>query len=302
MSGSVLVLGGNGRFGRHTSEAFWNAGWRVTQYDRASGDLTRAAIGQDLIVNGWNPPYERWAAELPDLTEQVIAAAKASGATVILPGNVYVYGPGSPEVLGVGTVHAARNPLGRLRIEMEARYRASGVPVILLRAGDFVDTEASGNWFDKVIAAPVSQGRLSYPGDPDIPHAWAWLPDLARAAVALARRRETLPRYCELPFPGWTLTGTELAAVCANVLDREVRLARMSWVPLYLAAPFWRTAGHLIEMSYLWRMPHRIDAEMFDALLPDFRATSVEEGLAAALRAKVDPDEAVAGEGQAVLL
>ncbi len=302
MSGSVLVLGGNGRFGRHASQTFWDAGWRVTQYDRSSGNLMQAAMGQDLIVNGWNPPYERWAAELPGQTTQVIEAAQASGATIILPGNVYVYGAGSPALFDAGTPHAAQNPLGRFRIEMEAQYRASGVRVILLRAGDFIDSEASGNWFDKVIVGPIARGRLSYPGDVDVPHAWAWLPDLARATVALAEKRETLPVYSDVMFPGWTLTGTELAAACANVLGRRVGVVRMSWVPLYLAVPFWKMARHLIEMSYLWRMRHRIDPAGFDALLPEFRSTPVEEGLAIALGAHIDPDEAMAGEGQAVFL
>ncbi len=96
MTGSVLVLGGSGRFGRHASEAFWNAGWRVTQYDRARGDLTAAARGNDVIVNGWNPPYDRWADTVPALTAQVIAAARTSGATVIVPGNVYVFGEEAP--------------------------------------------------------------------------------------------------------------------------------------------------------------------------------------------------------------
>ena len=201
MSGSVLVLGGSGRFGRHAGEAFWNAGWRVTLFERGSGDLAQFAKGHDLIVNGWNPPYPRWAADLPGLTEQVIDAARASGATVIQPGNLYVYGADLPEVLDGATPHLARNPLGRLRIEMEDRYRASGVPVIMLRAGDFLDTEASGNWFDKVIAASVTRGRLSYPGDPEIPHAWAYLPDLARAAVALARRREVFHASARCCFP-----------------------------------------------------------------------------------------------------
>ncbi|SNT34623.1 hypothetical protein [Antarctobacter heliothermus] len=57
MVGTVLILGGNGRFGRNAAEAFWNAGWRIRLFDRAEDDLAQAAQGADVIVNGWNPAY-----------------------------------------------------------------------------------------------------------------------------------------------------------------------------------------------------------------------------------------------------
>ena len=91
MSHNVLILGASGRFGRHAAEAFWNAGWRVR--------------------------------EVPRLTARVIAAAQASGATVLIPGNVYGYGAGSGPLIDETTPKAATNPLGRIRNEMEAAYR-----------------------------------------------------------------------------------------------------------------------------------------------------------------------------------
>lgn len=283
MTGSVLVLGGNGRFGRHAAEAFWNAGWRVRLFQRGADSLPEAAKGADVIVNGWNPPYDRWAAELPRLTAEVIVAARAAGATVILPGNVYVFGPDAPEVFGPATPQGATNPLGRLRVETEAAYRKAGVRTIVLRCGDFLDEEASGNWFDRIIAARAPAGVLSYPGDPDAVHAWAWLADAARAAVALAERRAGLPVFSDIAFPGYTLTGRELAALAEGALARPVRLERMAWWPIRLAVPVWPMARHLLEMRYLWSKPHRMDSRGFDALLPGFAATPPGEAVAAAL-------------------
>jgi nucleoside-diphosphate-sugar epimerase len=283
MQQTVLILGGTGRFGRATAEAFWNAGWRVRLFDRATDRLPEAAMGADVIVNGWNPTYDRWAELLPGLTDTVIGAARASGATLIQPANVYVYGAGSPETLGPDTPHAARNPLGRLRVEMEDRLRAAGIPLIILRAGDFIDIEASGNWLDRVLLANLRKGRIDYPGDPDTPHAWAYLPDLGRAAVALAERRATLSRVEEVLFPGYTLTGRELAGLVAEASGRPVRLSRFAFWPLYLARPFWRLAAGLLEMRYLWNMPHRLDRARFDAQVPEFCETPVEEAVTAAL-------------------
>ena len=297
MQQTVLILGGNGRFGRAAAEAFWNAGWRVRVLDRKTDRLPEAAIGADVIVNGWNPPYAQWAALLPGLTDTVIEAARASGATVIQPANVYVYGAGLPETLGPDTPHAAKNPLGRLRVEMEDRLRAAGIPLIILRAGDFIDTGASGNWLDRVLLAKLARGRVAYPGNPDIPHAWAYLPDLGRAAVALAERRATLTRVQEVLFTGYTLTGRGLTRLVSEASGRPVRLARFAWWPLHLARPFWRLAAGLLEMRYLWTMPHRLDRAGFDDLLPGFIETPVEEAFRAAVDALI-PADAPAPRGQ----
>jgi nucleoside-diphosphate-sugar epimerase len=294
MAGTVLILGATGRFGRNMAEAFGAAGWTVRRFARGKDDLTAAARGADVIVNGWNPPYPRWQAELPGLTRQVIAAAEASGASVIVPGNVYVFGAEAPERFAEDTPHAARNRLGRLRVEMEEAYRASTAQVIVLRAGDFLDTGATGNWFDRVLAKDVGKGRFVYPGRTDVPHAWAFLPDMARAAVALAEKRGDLGPFEEVPFPGYTLTGAELHGAVERVMDRSLALKPMNWLPLRIARPFWPMAGGLLEMRYLWDKPHHLDGTKFARLLPGFEPTPVETALRAALQAEVDPDHVMA--------
>ncbi len=307
MTGTILVLGATGRFGRNAAEAFWNAGWRVRLFDRAQDDLMQAARGADVIVNGWNPAYTHWAAQVPALTAQVIAAARVSDATVILPGNVYVFGKNAPEAFGPDAPHAARNPLGQIRVRMEQTYRESGLKVIVLRMGDFLDTEASGNWFDLQMTPTLRKGVLTYPGDPDVPHAWAYLPDVARAAVDLAEQREHLPRYADIAFPGYTLTGREMAALAARALGREVRVKRMSWVPFQVASPFWGMARKLLEMRYLWNKPHHLTGTAFRDALPNFKETPADQALAAAiapvLRAGKDrprPDRAARAPAKAV--
>lgn len=294
MQQTALILGGNGRFGRHMAQALTNAGWATRHFNRAADRLWDAAWGAQIIVNGWNPPYPNWEAEFPGLTTQVIEVATASGATIIQPGNVYVFGANAPAEFNENTAHAATNPLGRIRVEMEATLRASGARCILLRAGDFLDTEASGNWFDRIMTPQLGKGRFIYPGRADIPHAWAYLPDLARAAVALADQREGLATFEDVPFPGYSLTGQDLAEAIAGVTARKVAVAPFNWAPLHLARPFWPMAKNLLEMRYLWDKPHTLDGAKFNRLLPGFQATPLNTALASALQVDVHPDQAVA--------
>ncbi|WP_209016216.1 sugar nucleotide-binding protein [Roseibium sp. RKSG952] len=289
MTQSVLILGASGRFGRNAEDAFRSAGWDVRRFDRKTNNLMTSAQGVDVIVNGWNPLYPDWAKMVPDLHRQVIEAASASGSTVIVPGNVYVFGAETPGPWSASTPHMATNPLGRIRIDMEEAYRASSVRTIVLRAGDFIDTTASGNWFDQVMSKQLARGRFVYPGNPEIPHAWAYLPDLARAAVALAEMRAELPRFSDVPFAGYTLTGNDLMRGLSRATGKELTLKRMQWWPLRLARPFWRLAPHLLEMRYLWDVPHRLDGSFFDELVGDFQSTDLEVALSTSIPPILQP-------------
>ena len=278
-NGTVLILGATGRFGRNAAEAFRSAGWTVKTFDRKTDNLMQAAQGADVIVNAWNPPYDKWAAEVPGLTARAIAAAKAAGATVIIPGNVYVFGAQTPAPWSEQTPHAAKNPMGRIRIGMEEAYRRSGVRTIILRAGDFIDTGATGNWFDRIMAAKLAKGRFVYPGPTDLVHAWAYLPDVTRAAVILAEKRFDLPVFADVPFEGYSITGAELFAAVQRAVPGKVRLASFPWVAvraLGLVNPMMRC---LAEMSYLWRIPHRLDGTLFRELVPSFPETPLDEAI-----------------------
>ncbi|MEO1138295.1 MAG: epimerase [Pseudomonadota bacterium] len=279
MRKTVLILGSNGRIGRHCSEHFWNAGWTVRLFDRKTDNLMDAAKGADVIVAGWNPPYPQWADQVPGLHASIQEAARKAGATVVLPGNVYVFGPDTPPPWRETTAHAARNPLGRIRIELEQSYRDSGVQTIILRAGDFIDTQASGIWLDKVMMPTVPRGHLIYPGVRDIPHAWAFLPDLARAIEMLSAQKEELEQFEDITFPGFTLSGEDLAEHLTEIFGRKVKVRRMNWLPLKLAQPFWPMARALLEMRYLWDTPHWLESDRFQARLPGFSDTPVADAL-----------------------
>lgn len=291
MSQTALILGPSGRFGSNMTDALWHAGWTTRLFDRSKDDLMQAAQGADVIVNGWNPSYEKWAEEMPGLTKSVIAAAKASGARVLFPGNVYVYGHNAPGIIGPDTPHLAKNPLGRLRIETESAYRAAGIPLTILRAGDYIDTEMSGNWFDKVMTKPLAKGQLTYPGPLNTAHSWAFLPDLARAGVRLLESPKAHQE--EICFPGYTLTAHDLAEALSLAASKNIKATKMAWWPLQLARPFLPFVKGLHEMRYLWSMPHGFDAAAFTERLPDFVATPVVDALK-----RTAPVKALAGVDQ----
>ncbi len=299
MTNNVLILGANGRFGRAAYKAFSDAGWDVTALVRPgkahSGKvievdasdptaLSDAAKGFHVIVNALNPPYHKWAEMLPVLTASVIAAARTSGATVLIPGNVYNYSTNLPTVLSADTPQNAINGKGALRVEMERSFRdAPNVRTIVLRGGDFIEAEKTGNWFDGQITNKVDKGVITYPGPTDQIHAWAYLPDMARAAVELCKIRETLPRFADIPFAGFAITGDELITAVEDATDKTLKVKTVPWSIMSAIGLFSPLIREVVAMRYLWNRPHRLDGSSLNSLLPDFKPTPLKTALQQAL-------------------
>jgi len=274
----VLILGASGSFGSNCAQAFTAAGWQVRAFKRGQEDMVAAAKGMDVIVNGLNPPdYKNWVEELPKIARQVVAAAKASGATVIQPGNVYNYGA-APGERDADTPHAATTKKGKARMDMERILRKSGAQVIILRGGDFLDTKESGNFFD-FLTSKLGKGKFIYPGRTNIPHAWAYLPDMARAAVGLAEMRGELGPFEDVPFAGLTLTGEEIRAALTQLTGQDVVLKRFPWLMMKLLSPFWGLAREMQEMRYLWDTPHSLSGARMQVLFPEFKGSGLRDVL-----------------------
>ena len=302
---SVMVLGANGRLGRALVLAFAAAGWQVTAQLRrapraplpegvrlveadaldvaALAAAAAAGHGVHVIVNALNPDYTKWATLLPPQTAAVLALARATGATLMLAGNVYNFGNQLPPVLTETTPFAATHPKAAQRIAQEAAFaqaaRDDGVRSIVIRAGDFLGD--AGTWVDLAMAKHLAKGRFAQMGPADLPHAWAYLPDLARVFVRVAERRASLAPYTVLHHAGLTLTGAELQAAfdAAGAADvrRPLRRTAFPWWALRLAAPVVPMFRALLEMRYLWQRPHRLDDARLRALLGPVPATPLAD-------------------------
>lgn len=307
---AVLVLGAGGRLGAACVRAFAEAGWRVVAQARRpladlppsasllmldladTGALVAAAAGARAVVYAVNPAYTDWDASMMPLARQGMDVAERLDARFMLPGNVYGFGTAMPPVLAEDTPMHPDTVKGAQRLaledEMAARPRLRS---LVIRAGDFYGA-GTGSWIDLAIVKDIGRGRLVYPGPLDVVHAWAYLPDLARAFVAAAAREAELPRAARLHFAGHALTGAQLL----DAIERAA--ARLGAVP----AAGWRRAGvpwgllrvlglvrpmmrELARMSYLWRVPHRLDDTRLEAALGPLPSTPVDVAMVQTLRA-----------------
>jgi nucleoside-diphosphate-sugar epimerase len=287
MGKTALVLGASGGFGGQVAAALQAAGWTVRRWTRGT-DMVAAAMGADLIVNGLNPPaYHSWDTLIPEITGQVIAAGRASGATLLIPGNVYPYGM-EPGPWGPDTPHRPVARKGRIRAAMEAAYRqaaeSGGPRCILLRGGDFLLPDAPQMLMNRMILAKAVKGVITALGPADVLHAYAYLPDMARAAVRLVELGDALPAYADIPFAGHAFTINDLAARVGRLTGRRMRVTQFPLWFFTLVSPFWELARELREMLYLNRFPHEMDPAPLRRWLPDWQDTALDEVIRAHLK------------------
>ena len=303
---TVVVLGAAGRVGDAVARAFVGAGWRVKGVarnartaevatgveavhadasDRAS--LIAACAGADVIVNALNPQYTEWAEKVMPMAENVIAAAQAVGATHMLPGNVYNFGYD----IAVGTREDApevpSTEKAQIRIAMEALFReraqTHGVQTIVLRAGDFYGGTKPQSWLDLIILSKLRKNVFMWGGPTDIPHAFAYLPDLAKAFVALADKRGELGAFERFHFAGHTMTGLQMKAAAEAASGRELTLKGVPWVLLRAAGLFSPMMREIVKMSYLWRTPHSLDGAKLERTVGTLPATDPVDAIRQAI-------------------
>jgi nucleoside-diphosphate-sugar epimerase len=311
---SVLVLGANGRFGLAAARAFDRVGWQVFAHVRrepaagmpAGARMVRAPLAQltaadlpagvarpSVVVHGINPIYTRWDEEAMPALQQAMALAEALDARLMLPGNVYAYGEAMPARIDEATPWQPSTPKGRLRAAMErelaTRAAAGSMRATVITAGDFFGG-GTGSWFDQAVVKSLDRGRIVYPGDPALMHAWAYLPDLAAAFVATAALRDA-PAFQHFMFAGHAVTGERFVAAIDAAAQRlglqparGWRHGRMPWWAIRaigVAVPLWR---ELERMSYLWRVPHALDGRALEAAVGPLPTTPLEDALLRSLQ------------------
>jgi nucleoside-diphosphate-sugar epimerase len=300
----ILVLGAAGGLGRAAALAFRSAGWSVASLVRGTSGsaiapgtelievdardgaaVIEAARRADVVLNALNVPFTQWATAAMPLAETAIAAARENGATLVFPGNLYVYGAGLPAIVDETTPVRPTSRKGDIRAAIEARLHAAaedGTRVIILRSGDFFGAGA-GSYFDRLLIRDIASGRLTYPGPLDVVHEWAYLPDFAEALRRLVDARAALPPFAQFGFPGHAVTGREMVGAISRACGRGFNVSGMPWTMLRLLGYVVPIFRELSEVAYLWSTPHAIDGTRLAAAIGDIPFTPLDRAVSAAL-------------------
>ncbi len=229
----ALVLGATGGSGSEIASALLRHGWTVRGLVRdaarphlAAGiqwhegdamsarDVAKAARGAGIIVHAVNPPgYRNWDTAVLPMLDNTIAAARENHARIVLPGTVYNFGPDALPLLRESSPQQPLTRKGAIRVQMEKRLEAAatdGLRVLILRCGDFFGPRAGNNWFSAILKPGKKLRAVNYPGPRDLPHAWAYLPDVGKTIALLLERESELAAFERFHFGGHSVDGNTL--------------------------------------------------------------------------------------------
>lgn len=309
---TALIIGITGGIGRETAIALLAGGWTVRALHRdpataqmkvalpagiawitgdamRAADLRRAAAGCSAIVHAANPPgYRNWRGLALPMLDNAIEAAAAADARLVLPGNIYNYGPDAWGAEGGTPIaeDAPQHPVsdkGRVRVDMENRlaaYCAEGGRALIVRAGDYFGSHAPASWMQTAMVKPGKPAKsVTWPGDRTAGHAFAYLPDLAETIARLLDKEDDLSAFERVHFAGhWLAPGRQFAEAISRLLG-DVPVKAMPWSLLRLVAPFHTTLREAMAMRYLWQTPVALDNRHLTSLIGPEPHTPLEIAL-----------------------
>jgi nucleoside-diphosphate-sugar epimerase len=258
-------------------------GVEVVGGDAARAEFAREACrGASAVYQCLNPPYTRWPELFPPLQAAVLEGAAAAGAKLVSMENLYAYGPTSGKPITEDMPYAARTRKGSTRARMAGElfeaHRSGKVRVAIGRASDYFGPRGLLTAAGDRLFYPVLEGKPAQVlGDPDLPHTYTYLPDIARGLAVLGERDEALGQAWHLPSPE-TVTTREFVQMIADEIGREARIQSAPRFALQALGLFNPLIRELVEMLYEFEEPFVVDHSKFEAAFGS-HATPLREAI-----------------------
>ncbi len=241
-----------------------------------------AASGAAVLYQALNPPYDKWHELFPGLQRSALAAAKASGARYVSIDNLYMYDSSAGPITEQTRI-APASKKGELRAgmaeEVLAAHERGDVRAAILRSSDYYGPGVTGSALGDRVFPPILAGKAGEVlGGLDIPHSYAYIEDVARAAVELGTRDEALGRVWIAPHAP-APTQRQVLERVFDLAGRAPKYTTVTPTKMRLAGLFISGAREMVEMMYEFTDPFVVDSSAIEAEF-GLTPTPLDEGLA----------------------
>src|ERR1700756_504909 len=242
--------------------------WRAA--DATDPDAaTDAASDASVMYQCLNAPYADWPERFPPLQRGVLAAAERTGALLVSLENIYGYGPTAGKPMTEDLPLAATTVKGRTRAAMTQELLdaadAGRVRIAIGRASDFFGagvTESSLG--ERVFANAVAGKRADFVGNPNLPHTYSYIPDIAAGLATLGTDERAVGGVWHLPGPE-TVTTRELLGLVAADVGHPVGVRVLPKLAVRALGLFNPTIRELVELSYEFEQPFVLDTSKYES-------------------------------------
>ncbi|MEV0192278.1 NAD-dependent epimerase/dehydratase family protein [Kitasatospora purpeofusca] len=291
------IVIGKGPVGATTARLLDEQGHEVVVLSRSGGNgstaldvtdtasLRQATRGAEVIYNCANPPYHRWPTDWPPIANALLDATESAGAVLVTMGNLYGYGPVDTPITEDLPL-AGTGAKARVRIDMwrdaSARHRAGRIRAAEARASDFFGpgvTEA-GHLAQRMMPGLLAGRAVRVIGNPDAPHSFTYVPDIARALVRLGTDERAWGRAWHVPTAPPLTTREAVGHLCRLAGLPPAKVGRIPWWPLHLAGLVNPLLGELREVQYQFDRPFVVDSQAYTTAFGEV-PTPIDEALGA---------------------
>jgi nucleoside-diphosphate-sugar epimerase len=228
-----------------------------------------AAKGASVVYQCLNAPYTDWPKEFPPLQRSVMAAAERSDALLVTLENVYGYGPTGGTPMTELTPLAPTSVKGRTRVamtqELMSASQAGRIRIAIGRASDFFGAGVTESTLgERVFGNAVAGKRADFIGNPDLPHTYSYVPDIAAGLAVLGNDERAVGQVWHIPGPE-TVTTRAVLDLIAGEVGHPVPVRSVPNLVLRalgLVNPMMRG---LAEMSYQFDQPFVLDTTKFES-------------------------------------
>jgi nucleoside-diphosphate-sugar epimerase len=265
--------------------------WRSA--DATDADAATEALADATVVyQCLNAPYTDWPERFPPLQRGVLTAAERTGALLVTLENVYAYGPTAGEPMTEDTPLAATTNKGRTRAAMTQELliaaEAGRVRVAIGRASDFFGAGVTETTLgERVFANAVAGKRADFIGNPDLPHTYSYVPDIATGLATLGTDERAVNGVWHLPGPE-TVTTRAVLDLVAGEVGHPVAIRSVPKLLVRGLGLFNPLMRELVEMAYEFEEPFVLDTTKYQSTF-GATGTPLADALAATVAWYRDP-------------
>jgi nucleoside-diphosphate-sugar epimerase len=305
MTSAILVLG-YGAVGKATVARLLAEGHEVTVAQRSRPkDLPKEAqfitcdvldlaslkaavknASQIVVALGFKYDRKVWRDVWPRAMANIIEACTQTGQRIVFVDNLYMYGPQTSPLCedmpltNYGAKPAIRAEVTRLWMAASA---AGQIKIAALRAPDFYGPHVELSLWGPESLGAIAKGKAGrIPIPLNIPHDFAYVPDIARAVVTLIEASDdAYGQAWHVPVAP-THTAQEIINIAEQDLGYKVKLSSVPPLMMKLLGLFVPFIREFNEMSFNFDKPYQVNARKFSKRFWS-DATSFEVGVAATL-------------------
>lgn len=278
---SRITVIGAGPLGRATIAELTRQGHDVTVASRSRVTLPAATWVPVDVVSGkgldqlpaseaivvcFGPPYAiaAWQRIWPVAIDNLIGAAQANDATLVLTGNLYAYARDRMPMRATDPLRPS-TALGEVRAEVTRRLFAAHeqgrIRAVEVRGSDYLGADAPDAYLGRRLITPLLAGKAAgVIGDPDADHTWTAVSDFGRLLARGATDQEMAGRAWHVPSaPAISVRDLATRALRIAGVDAQPRFRTIPPAMVTVMGYFSAQLRAVASLAHQWNQPYVMD-------------------------------------------